>query len=119
MTYSDSQIVSGTTSAVANIETTISEISIPSGQQWILRKMYAGGSNNAQVRLAPSTYPQAFFQYTFNSATAGVIGTSTEMTDLNIPINGPTTLKVNCLDQNAGSNVEIMIQYDTTGGPTN
>lgn len=119
MSYSDSQIVSGTTSAVAGIQSTISELVIPAGQQWLLKKMYAAGSNDAQVRLVLSTYPQAFFQYQFNSATAGVIGTSTELTDLSVPINGPSVLSVDVIDQNAASDVEIMIQYDTTGGPTN
>lgn len=119
MSYFDSQIVTGTSSAVANTETTISTISIPAGQQWVLRRMWAAGSNNAVVKIAPSTYPQAYFQYIFNSATAGALGTSFAMTELNVPINGPTSLDVNVIDQNAASAVEIMIQYESTGGPTN
>ena len=122
MSYFDSQIIEGTSSAVVGATTTLGSISIAAGTQIVIRRIWAAGSDNAVLKLRINTYPQAHFEYVFNAEYEGVLAGNNNWGAAyvtNIPVNGSAEITADVVDQNGSKTCQVMLEYETTGGPTN
>ena len=122
--YTDARVVTGTTSAVVGATTTLGELSVAQGTQWRIRRIWAAGSDNAIVKLRINTYPQAHFEYIFNAEYDGVIAGNNNWGpayNVNIPVNGSALVSIDVVDNKAGgaNDCQVMIEYESSGGPTN
>lgn len=116
--FSDSQIIEATVASVA--ESSVGTINVPAGRTYRLTGIFAGHAQGGKCRISIDTYPSLQGSYIQNSTDITAI-TNTNITPLNINVNGPAEISALVTNNGAGTGTaRVMFNYiDSGAGATN